>query len=398
MTRLISLATSCCHRRRPSMWYRRVAFSGYNDSVQCVFRAFTSTPSYNQENEHVSPPQSSLEITPAGKGAPPPAVDLGPIEVASKSMGQVIFLGSPASGGVIFASLALGDPKLAAFAALGAITANTTSRIIGLDGETWNDGLWGYNGALVGCAASVFGPAYFPYAVISTLIGAAAAPLVSASLKGALSQPQWTWSFNIVALTSLLRTRPLLPNTNDDDVATPTTVFEDVQKLLETYGTSVNSLTAGVEPVLLSPLTGISQIFVVNSSLTGAGILAATAMYSPMLALHAVGGCATGSAVGYLLGADVTAISDGLWGYNSCLASMAVGVFFVNSPQTMVLSATNAAASAALFGAMGPIFGAYGVPCLTLPFCIVATASYLLEGHIPGLKLAKNPHSPEKNK
>jgi urea transporter len=76
---------------------------------------------------------------------------------------------------------------------------------------------------------------------------------------------------------------------------------------------------------------------------------------------------------------------------------MAVGVFFVNSPHAVVLSATSAAAAAALFGAMGPLFGACGAPCLTLPFCTVATASYLLEGHIPGLKLAKNPHSPEKN-
>ena len=388
---------SRCHRQRPSTWYRQVAVPGYADSVQCVaFRALSSTPSHSQKEKDDSSP-SSLDGTSAVNDAPPPTGDLGPIVVANKSMGQVIFLGSPASGGVIFASLALGDPKLAAYAALGTITANTTSRIVGLDRETWNNGLWGYNGALVGCAASVFGPAYYPYTVLTTLIGAAATPLVSASLGSVLSQPQWTWSFNIVALTSLLRTRPLLPSTNDDDVSTHTTGFEDVQKLYETLETSVNSVTAGVEPVILSPLTGISQIFVVNSPLTGAGIVAATAMYSPMLALHAVGGCATGSLVGYLLGADISAISDGLWGYNSCLASMAVGVFFVNSPQTMVLSATSAAASAALFGAMGPIFGAYGVPCLTLPFCTVATASYLLAGHIPGLKLAKDPHSPEKN-
>jgi urea transporter len=326
-----------------------------------------------------------------------PSGDVGVLEAANKSMGQVIFLGSPASGGVIFASLALGDPKLAAYAALGTITANTTSKIIGLDKETWNNGLWGYNGALIGCAASVFGPAYYPYTVLSTLIGAAATPLVSASLKSVLSQPQWTWSFNIVALTSLLRTRPLLPSTIDYDVSTSTAGFEDAQKLFETFDTSVKAMTSGMDPVALSPLTGISQIFVVNSPLTGAGIVAATAMYSPMLALHAVGGCATGSLVGYLLGADLSAISDGLWGYNSCLASMAVGVFFVNSPHAVVLSATSAAAAAALFGAMGPLFGACGAPCLTLPFCTVATASYLLEGHIPGLKLAKNPHSPEKN-
>lgn len=394
MTRFISLASSSCCRQRPSKWCQ-VTFAG-NNIVQTVFPAFSSTPAYNREKKDDSPP-SPLETTPVTNDAVPPSRDLGALEAATKSMGQVIFLGSPASGGVIFASLALGDPKLAAYAALGTITANTTSKIIGLDKQTWNNGLWGYNGALIGCAASVFGPAHYPYTVLSTLVGAAATPLVSASLKSVLAQPQWTWSFNIVALTSLLRTRPLLSGTIEDTVSTSTAEFQDVQKLFDTFDASVKAMTSGVDPVVLSPLTGVSQIFVVNSPLTGAGIVAATSMYSPMLALHAVGGCATGSIVGYLLGADISAISDGLWGYNSCLASMAVGVFFVNSPQTMVLSAASAAASAALFGAMGPLFGAYGAPCLTLPFCTVATASYLLEGHIPGLKLAKNPHSPEMN-
>lgn len=319
-------------------------------------------------------------------------------------MGQVIFLGSPASGAVLFASLALGDPKLAMYAALGTITANATSRSIGLDATTYSHGLWGYNGALIGCAASVFGPIYYPYTLLTTVLGAAATPLVSASLKSALSQPQWTWSFNIVALTSLLRTRPLVvpsPATEGvvgDDAVPTTTGFEQVQTLFEsTIDASVKAIPSVIDPIMLSPLTSLSQIFVVNSPLTGLGIVVGTAMYSPMLALHAMGGATTGCLVGYLSGADMAAITDGLWGYNSCLASMAVGVFFVNSPQAMAVSITSAASAAALFGALGPLFGTYDVPCLTLPFCTVATATYLLEGHVPGLKYAKDPHSPEKN-
>ena len=281
------------------------------------------------------------------------------------------------SGRVIFVSLALfGDPTLAAFAALGSVTATTTSRFIDLDNKMWKDGLWGYNGALIGAAASVFGPSYVPYMALSTVLGAAATPVLSASLNSALSIPQWTWSFNIVALTSLLRARPLLP-------------LDDTKVVAETI--------SGFSDVALSPLVGISQIFVVDSALTGAGILAGTALYSPGLALHAIGGSATGSLVGLLMGGDLHDVSVGLWSYNSALASMALGTFFVHSRQSMLLSVSSAASAAALFGGMQALFGEYGVPCLTLPFCSVASVCYLLEGHIPGLKLAMEPHSPEKN-
>ena len=302
------------------------------------------------------------------------------LDSATRAMGQVIFLNCSNSGRVVLASLALGDPTLAACAALGSVTSMTTSNIIGLDKQAWRDGLWGYNGVLIGCAVSVFGPTSLPLMVLSTMVGAAATPVLSASLKSVVCMPQWTWSFNLVALTSLLRTRPLLDNASSSSAEG-----------------AVSISTPGFQDVALSPLTGISQIFVVNSHLTGAGIVAATFIYSPKLAWHAIGGSITGCLVGLLSGAELTDVTNGLWGYNSALASMAVGTFFVHSRNTMILSASSAAASAALFGAMQTVFGAYGAPCLTLPFCSIASACYLLEGHIPDLKLAKDPHSPEKN-
>ncbi|KAL9189186.1 hypothetical protein ACHAXT_011676 [Thalassiosira profunda] len=321
-------------------------------------------------------------------GAPPPPVGASAnspsilrherVDASTRGLGQVIFLNSIDSGRVILGSLALGDPTLAAFAALGTVTATSTAQAIGLDKSAWKDGLWGYNGALVGCAASAFGPSYLPWVALSTIAGAAATPVISASLKSAMSIPQWTFSFNIVALTSLLRTKPLLKGANGE-------------------GEEIATISTGFADVALAPLHGISQIFVVDSAVTGAGILGGIYLYSPQLAAHALGGSITGSLVGIMLGADLSQVGMGLWGYNSCLTSLAVGTFYVHSRQTMVLSASGAAATGALFGAMQTLFGDYGAPCLTLPFCFVASACYLLDGHIPGLTLAAEPHSPEKN-
>ena len=314
------------------------------------------------------------------------------LEASTRAMGQVIFLNSTTSGRIIFASLLLGDPTLSAVAALGSFTATSTSKFIGLDESTYKNGLWGYNGALIGCAASVFGPAYPPNMVLSTILGASATPVLSASLKKATSLPQWTWPFNIVALTSLLQTRPLLESSKS---------AHDTS-LEETISSSVSTIpTTEIIDVVSSPLLGISQIFVVDSPLTGAGISAAIYLYSPKLAYHALGGSAVGCAVGVLSGADLSDVCIGLWGYNSALSSMAIGTFFVHSRETMILSASSAVASAALFGGMQTLFGTYGLPCLTLPFCSIASAitsvCYLSEGQILGLKLASAPHSPEKN-
>ena len=147
-----------------------------------------------------------------------------------------------------------------------------------------------------------------------------------------------------------------------------------------------------------SPLVGLSQIFVVNSAWTGLGITAAIASYSPLLAVHAVMGSTLGCVTGLVaLGATPDVVAAGLFGYNAALTSMAVGVFFQNTRQAWFLSAAGAIATAGLHAGMASVFAAHGSPCLTLPFCVMATGCYLLADTLPGLQLATTPHSPECN-
>ena len=301
------------------------------------------------------------------------------VNTSAVGVGQVIFLNSPQAGKILGAGLFIGDPYLFGLAALGTVTATTTAKGFGLDEDSIKNGLLGYNGCLVGCAAAVFGSPSVLAATTATVVGAAATPFVAVSLKEAMgSVPQWTFAFNCVALTSILKTRPLLaPPPPLEEVASKGSVFFDV---------------------LTSPLTGISQIFVVQYPLSGAVILGGIGSYSPLLAVHALGGSTMGTLVGAMSGAPLEELAMGLYGFNSALTSMAVGVFFVHSTPSLVLSAGGAAATASLFGAMKAVFGAYGSPCLTLPFCITMSGLYLMQKHVPGLVLASNPHSPEENK
>jgi urea transporter len=244
----------------------------------------------------------------------------------------------------------------------------------------------------------VFGPASILACTTTTIVASASTPYVSSALKETMgSMPQWTFAFNIVTLTNLLRTRPFLPpETNVDPMLSDD--FGFLVTASETTTTSTSSLSKSFADLLIAPLKGISQIFVVESTLSGAVIVGGIASYSPMLAVHAISGSAIGTLMGaFFVGTEVSELTSGLYGFNSALTSMGVGVFFVHSTPTMLLSAGGAALTASLFGAMKTVFGAYGAPALTLPFCFAMSACYLLPRQIPALVLAKNPHSPEKN-
>lgn len=298
-------------------------------------------------------------------------------DATARGVGQVIFLNSPTSGAAILGSLALGDPYLAGLAAVGTVAATGAAQV--LDKDTLKDGLYGYNGCLVGCATAVFiAPSAAFSGLVTTMVAGAASPFVAAALKPMMgSVPQWTLGFNFVTLTMLLRLRPF-------SGADP----------LPAYDGSIANLC------ISSPLKGVSQIFVVDSNLSGAALLGSMAMYSPGLAAHTVVGSGVGALTGYALGADTSELAMGLWGFNSALTSLACGVFFVHSPAAMAVSVGGAAATAALFGAMKTVFGsAAAAPCLTLPFCIAMSGCYLLPtANMTGLRYAKSPHSPEKNK
>lgn len=345
-------------------------------------------------------PNAAFAFPPAGTtpttiarafSSSPTLVDQKVIDTTWKGTGQVIFLNSNDSGKVLLASLAIGDPFTASMAALGSFTSSMTAKHVQLDKSTYENGLYSYNGCLVGCAAAVFlAPTSVIGASAITVVGASTSTFVAAGLSPLLTSgmPQWTLAFNLVTLTALLRAAAGTAATGTAEVGSD--VAASATEVAATASVSAMDL-------LLSPLVGLSQIFVVESALSGTGIVLAIAMYSPQLATHALLGSTVGCLTGIAGGAAPEAVAAGLWGYNAALTSMGTAVFFRNTRQAQVLSVTGAGATAVTFGACQAVFTS--VPCLTLPFCWVMSGCWFLgKGQgVPGLVLAKNPHSPEKN-
>ncbi|CAK0903719.1 unnamed protein product [Prorocentrum cordatum] len=98
-------------------------------------------------------------------------------------------------------------------------------------------------------------------------------------------------------------------------------------------------------------------------------------------------------------GADADEVEDGLWGYNSALTALATSVFLVPlGPAYAAVACLGAvAASGATLALKLALGSALKVPCLTLPFCAVASCCVMLGGRVPGVVRAGAPHSPEVN-
>ena len=271
-----------------------------------------------------------------------------------KGVGQVIFLDKPAQGNVVLAGLAYGDPALAVLAAVGGASATGAARLLGVDRGSVDAGLCSYNGVLVGCAFAAFLPgAVAPLA--ATAAGAAATAPLSAVLKRACgATPQFTLAFNAVALSALAYTKPFAVPPPPADAA------------------------IGFADVAATPLVGLSQIFVVDSPVTGAAIAVALAQADTSYATHAINGSVVGSVVGLAMGADPHEVVHGLWGFNSALTALSVAVFFEPSRASYALAGAGAASTAVLFGGLKTALGAFAVPALTLPFCAAAATCYAL--------------------
>jgi urea transporter len=312
-------------------------------------------------------------------------------------MGQVVFCNSAASGGLIVTGLMAHDvatgsfPILASMSLLSLCSATATARVAGIDDDMVSNGLASYNGALVGCAFTVFLPETLPTAALAaaSAAGGATTSILAVALKNTLTMPQWTFAFNFTTLPALLYVQPFNKPTAADSSSADTAAAV-VAEVAATQPTTAEWIT--------SPLVGISQIFVVESALSGALILAGIAVYSRECAAHTLLGSSVGIATGVALGVDPSALTAGLWSYNPALTSLAVSVFFVPSPATLALSVGGAATTTALASGLGPVFGTFGSPALTLPFCLGVSGCYMLRDSIPAIVPAANPHSPEINR
>ncbi|MCM3729162.1 urea transporter [Neobacillus cucumis] len=128
--------------------------------------------------------------------------------------------------------------------------------------------------------------------------------------------------------------------------------------------------------MIISSLKGISQVVLVENSISGFIILAAITITSYSLGIIAFFSSLIGTLIGKAGGADQNSVNQGLYGYNSVLTGMALFLFLSGDDRWFIALAGSAIA--ALFtAAMIYIMKPTAIPTLTFPF-IVLTRFWLL--------------------
>ncbi|WP_338453132.1 urea transporter [Niallia oryzisoli] len=122
---------------------------------------------------------------------------------------------------------------------------------------------------------------------------------------------------------------------------------------------------------ITSSLKGISQVILIENTISGLIILAAITITSYSLGIIALLSAMVGTFVAKIGGAEQESIEQGLFGYNSVLTGMALALFLTGDERW--ITALIGAAIAAIFtAAMMHFMRQSSIPILTFPFIILS--------------------------
>ncbi|WP_395852046.1 urea transporter [Cystobacter fuscus] len=308
------------------------------------------------------------------------------VDSCLRGIGQILFADNPVSGLLILLGLFVTSPWLGVATLLGLVSATASALLLRLDRSRLRAGLYGYNGALVGGALATFLVPEWSPGIILYIIGAAAVSTllmlaVSLVLVDHLHLPPLTLPFNLVTIPCLLATFATSHIQHGPLLARH--MAEPINPALRE---SANAGTVSLASALVEALfRGIGQIVFADHVLSGVLILLGVLVWSRIAGLFALLGSMLGLLVGLTLGGDGFSEYHGLWGYNAMVSAEALaGVFIVYTWRTALYGLVCAAATTVLYAGLAVWSGAYGIPALTLPFCL-STLVFLVGAHATNL-------------
>ena len=289
-----------------------------------------------------------------------------------RSLGQVIFINNPLSGLLLLLALLIQSPWMALFAAVGIVTANLTARGLAAEPVAWSNGIYGFNGALLGAAVAAFAHVDLDSSVLAWLLVVVAGAIVTTLLLHGLGR----WLFRAVGLPPLTLPFCLVTWLLLDLVASL-----DHPALQLAAHPALQPGSGVAQALLLALPRGFGQVFLCPDLIPGVLVLLATAVASPLAAVVGLLGSAVAAITALLIGASPEAVSVGLWSYNGVLTAMAIGgTFYAPTRLSVLVGLLGAAAASLLTPGLSQLLAtalAPGFPLLNLPF-ILATMAMML--------------------
>lgn len=290
-----------------------------------------------------------------------------------RGAGQVMFQNSEWTGllflcGIFWGSYASGTGIVAWGALLGLAVSTFTGRLLRLPAGDGIQGLWGFNGVLVGCAFPTFmGNTVWMW--LALVFCAALTVWVRTAMNNVMAPwkvNSFTFPFVFCTWIFLLAARAM-NGIQPEYMSDPT--------LPEAFSAAVDT---GFGRLLEYWLKGIGQVFLIDSWVAGLLFLIGLMLCNRWAALWAAVGSALALAVALAFGASGSAIENGLYGFSPVLTAIALAtVFYKPSMQSAAWALLGTAFTVFVQAGMDTLTAPLGIATLTAPFC-VATWLFLL--------------------
>lgn len=312
----------------------------------------------------------------------------GLLMVLLRGAGQVMFQNNAWSGllflaGIFWGAYESGTGHVAWGALLGLAVATLTGYTLGLTRKDGEQGLWGFNGILAGCALPTFlAPTAWMW--VCVIVFAMLTTFVRTGFNNIMAR----WKINSFTFPFVFCTWIVLAASRAMHAIPPATLDEPSLPSIFASGESLRFIH-----LVVYWLKGISQVFLVNSWVTGLFFLAGLAVSSRWAALWAAIGSAAALLVAILFKASGTDVVNGLYGFSAVLTAIALAtVFYKPGVRSALWALFGIAMTVFVQAAMNVAVAPLGLATLTAPFCVTAWLFLL-----PLIKFDDNEHPDHSN-
>lgn len=289
------------------------------------------------------------------------------IDISLRGCAQVMFQNNPVTGLLFFiaiftAAYSNNNPLAAWGCVVGTLLASVTGTITH-DTKGWRNGLYSYNGCLVGIAIPVFITAT-PIMWLCLMLGSVVSVIATVCIADILK----TWKIAALTAPFVLTTWVILlasyafHNIYGSGLPSPA--------LSQQY---IPSIPGGYSPIFFidGTMHGISQVFLFPGILASLFFIAGLAVESIICACYAIIGSFLATVIAYNLGANAHDIQSGLYAFSAVLTSVALGTVF-NHPgwRAFIYTISGIIFTVFIQAAMNVLLLPFGIPTLTMPFVI----------------------------
>lgn len=307
------------------------------------------------------------------------------INMLMRSISQVAFVNNPLSGLIIATAMLIEDPWLCFIGLWGCLSTTLFAVKCKLDTSSVRNGAIGFSGFLVSCAShlvlSKLGHTFWlSYLLVSTVLSLLNVTLIHLMIKRFVKKTQlpfFTLPYNLSLFTFI----GIL-------FLTLSTPFES------TTLTQKSSFIFNWSNILQAGLINVAQVYFFQSPFTGLAIILAIFTNSAFATFYTLLGAFIFISTANLLSLNAHVLASGVIGYNAILASVVIGCTYYQVSKTSFAVACLTSFITSIFAiALAHLISPYGIPLLTIPFCLCSIlVIYILRTiKLKGLTIAASP-------